>query len=642
MLHRHVSDLASEHWKKRSVDIAALRTPADVAARQKHIRDRIMQAIGGFPERTRLNPKVTGVLERDGYRVEKLIYESQPRFFVTANLYVPASGTAPYPAVLGVAGHSETGKSIDTYQYVWISLAKRGFIVLAFDPPGQGERSQYWDAAAGKSKVGIGTREHTMAGIQCLLSGTTYARHETWDGIRGVDYLLTRPDVDPKRIGVAGNSGGGTQAAYLAVLEPRLAAAVSSCYITSWEKLWFNPGPQDAEQNFPNFIRDGLDFGDFLTAFAPRPILMETAIRDYFPIDGARATYAEVQRIFGLLGAAERAGYFEYDDPHGWSKPRREALYRWMAKWLQNRNDDGIEPAIKPESEADLRATATGQVATSLGGETVQTLNATLAERLYRDRTASRIRDAGKLRPVVTARLAMTRVPGKKATSHGEIVRDGYKIEKLTIESDPGIQIPALLFVPSAKRGRMPALLWLHGSGKAVDAGVGGDIEQAVRSGHIVLAADVRGTGEGSWPQVKAGYSEQWRMFNRAMLIGKPLLGMQVADALAALDILAERPDVSSTSVMGKGNGGVVALYAAALEPRIAKVAVEGAPTSYMQIVRAETHEGILDIVVPGVLRDFDLPDLERIIAPRPLKRVAVGERPAATFTGVYGDWLKP
>jgi cephalosporin-C deacetylase-like acetyl esterase len=134
--------------------------------------------------------------------------------------------------------------------------------VLAYDPPGQGERLEYFDPKTGKSTVGVGTREHDMTGAQCILTGAAFARYETWDGIRALDYLLTQQDADPKRIGVAGNSGGGTQAAYLAAVEPRLAAAVSSCYMTKWEQMWTSPGPQDSEQNFPAFISAGLDVGD--------------------------------------------------------------------------------------------------------------------------------------------------------------------------------------------------------------------------------------------------------------------------------------------------------------------------------------------------------------------------------------------
>ena len=241
-------------------------------------------------------------------------------------------------------------------------MVKRGFLVLAFDPPGQGERSEYFDQRLGKSSVGIGVHEHNMAGTQVLLTGATFARYEAWDGIRAFDYLLTRSDVDPKRIAVAGNSGGGTQSAYLAVVEPRLAASVISCYMTSWAKLWTKPGPQDAEQDFPGFLSAGLDFGDFMIAFGPKPITMLTGIRDFFPIEGARNTYTEVKRVFEVLDAPGQAGYFEYDDEHGWHKPRREATYRWLTKFLQGKDDDGAEPPIqagtRKEPERDAHRTS--------------------------------------------------------------------------------------------------------------------------------------------------------------------------------------------------------------------------------------------------------------------------------------------
>ena len=327
-LDRQLSGLARQCWEARRAEVAKIRTPEQVRARQRYIRDRMTAEIGGFPEKTPLRARVTGTLERDGYRVEKVIYESQPGFFITANAYVPA-GRPPFPAVLGVAGHSVEGKANETYQRAWIGMVKRGFLVLAIDPPGQGERA---------AMMG-GTAEHTLMGIQCLLAGTNFARYEVWDGIRGVDYLTERGDVDAQRIAVAGNSGGGTQSAYLAVFEPRLAVAAPSCYITSWEKLWAGQGPQDAEQDFAGFLRDGFDFADFLIAFAPKPVQMATAVRDFFPIDGARATFAEVKRIFEVMDAGVRAGYFEFDDTHGWSQPRREATYRWLEKWLNGRDD---------------------------------------------------------------------------------------------------------------------------------------------------------------------------------------------------------------------------------------------------------------------------------------------------------------
>lgn len=654
----YLTAIASKLWSRRAAEVAQIRTPDDVRRRQAYVREKIVAELGGWPQKTPLNARITGALEREGYRIEKLVYESLPGFRVTANVYTPSRGRPPFPAVVGVAGHSATGKAFPTYQRVWIGLVKRGILVIAIDPPGQGERYEYWDADLGRSAVGGPTAEHSMAGIQCLLSGTNFARYETWDGIRAVDYLLTRSDVDPQRIGVAGNSGGGTQSAYLAAVEPRLAAAAPSCYITSWEKLWIKPGPQDAEQNFAGFLSDGLDFADFLISFAPKPIKMMTAIRDYFPIEGARATYAEARRIYEALDAPDRIDFFEYDDPHGWSQPRREATYRWMQRWLNDTVEEGIEGVFDTEPESALNVTPTGQLATSFQGETVHSLNRAHAEQLYASRQALKLGTVEQLRSLLARRIAFAGKPARPAASkHGEIGRDGYRIEKLLLDTEPGIRVPALVFLPAAGATPKAAVLYLHGSGKSADAAPGGDIEALVRSGRIVMAIDPRGWGE-------AQGSRQTAM--RALLVGKTLLGMQLTDTLAAFEYLASRPDVegSRIAILGKQNGGVLALYAAALEPRIERVAVERAVVSYMAIVRARQHEGLLDIVVPGVLHDFDLPDLTKAITPRRLwivdprsptgakldpQQVVSAYAPArvvdrpegGAFERVYADWLR-
>ncbi len=643
MVDRRLTDIAMKLLEERARAVAAIRTPAEVARRQEHIRERMLAEIGGFPERTPLRARITGVLERETYRVEKLIFESLPGFPVTANVFVPKTGKPPYPAVLGVAGHTANGKAAELYQRVWIALARRGFLVIAWDPPGQGERSEYVDLSTGKSRVAIGTAQHTMAGVQCLLTGGNFARYEIWDGVRAFDYLLTRRDVDPKRVAVAGNSGGGTQSAYLAALEPRLAAAAPSCYITSWAKLWVEPGPQDAEQVFAGFLKDGLDFSDFLIAFAPKPIQMATAIRDFFPIDGARSTYDEARRIFEVMDAPGRAGYFEYDDTHGWSKPRREATYRFLERWLNGREDSGSEPDFPVEKDEDLRVTPTGQVATSMRAETVSSLNRALAERLYAGRAAAK---GGNIGDMIARRLRVARAAARPGVvTRGTVERDGYRIQKLTLEPESGIVLPALVFVPAGREARRPAVLYLNAAGKSADASPGGDIEALVRAGRLVLTVDLRGWGESGIEPGARGYTPLYRTVMRALLVGETLPGMQVGDALAAFEYLLARPDVDARriDVLGKANGGTVALYAAALDSRIRRVAMEGAAISYMDIVRAPVHQGILDIVSPGVLADFDLPDVARSAAVRPIwivnpRGAGGGPVPAAQAQDEYGS----
>ncbi|MBN9658561.1 MAG: acetylxylan esterase [Acidobacteria bacterium] len=610
---------AAVHWNARHATIAGLRNARDLEKRQQEFRSWLTKAMGGFPEKTPLNAKITGGFTRDGYRVEHLIFESLPGFYVTANVYVPTNAKPPYPAVLGTAGHSVSGKAISTYQYAWIGLVKRGFLVLAFDPPGQGERSEYFDKTLGKSTVSIGTRQHDMAGTQCLLTGSTFALYEAWDGIRAFDYLLTRPDVDGQKIGVAGNSGGGTQSAYLSVVEPRLAASVISCYMTGWEQLWTTPGPQDAEQDFPGFLSAGYDFGDFMLAFAPKPVTMLAGIQDFFPIAGGRATFAETKKVFSLADAEVHAGYFEYDDPHGWSKPRREATYRWLTKWLQGRDDDGTEPEIKPEEEATLNATKTGQLATSLGGETVQSINLRRAEQQFATRAVLRGSNPAALRAALTKVL---NVPARRGaagvTEVASSSEASRKVTKLLLETQPGLQVPAVLIEPTGA-GKRPAVILLDSRGKAASSS---EIDQLVAQKTAVLAVDLSGWGESAPPAGASGYSGDWQLAQRAMLIGRPLPGIQTFQALRAYEWLRTRPgiDAANIGVMGVRDGGMIAIYAAALEPRIASVTVKEMMASFMTLARAKIHKDRIMSVVPGVLSEFDLPDLALAIAPRELR----------------------
>lgn len=655
MLDDYLIGVARPYWEARSRTVAKLRTPAQVEERQRWARARFIELLGGWPEKTPLNPRVTGTLERDGYRIEKVIFESLPKFCVTANVYVPAGGGAPHPAVLGAMGHYALSKAEPSHQRAWAGLARRGFVVLVFDPICQGERSEYFDPRLGRSAAGIASKEHTMAGLQALLVGDQASRYLVWDGIRAFDYLASRPDVDARRIAVAGNSGGGNQSAFLALFEPRLAASVPSCWMTSTEKTFAELGPQDAEQNIIPMLPGGLGVEDFPLAMAPRPFLYATATRDFFPIIGAHSAYIESRRIYELMGVPDAVGFFEHDDTHSWSPPRRQATIRWLQRWLNNRpDDDGAEPNTPIESPAELNCTPTGQLSTSLGGETMQSMTRARAETLARGRPH---RAAGEMAALVRARLNVANLGVPTVTSEGQAAGNGYVIEKLALHTESGITVPALVFVP-AEKGRKPAVLYVDSEGKDAAAGASGDLAALARLGYVALGADPRGMGESAAAESDTPpHTPRYKTIVRALQVGKPLVGMQVSDLLAVFQYLRARPDVDPgrIAVMGKHNGGIAALYAAALEPGIRKVACEGAVTSYLEIARARLYHGVMDIFVPGVLKDFDIPDVVEAIAPRPVwiveprtptgARMAVdGSRARAagtTFEQVYRDWLR-
>ncbi len=615
MLPAYLNRAAMTHLADRERKVAQLSTAQDVAARRAYIRERMLRALGGLPERTPLNARVTGVLDRDGYRVERIVFESQPRFYVTANLYLPKAGRPPYPAVLFPLGHEAGAKSHNTWQQILITLARRGYVALAWDPIGQGERAQLYDADLGESKVVRSTTEHSMVGIQCLLTGDNLARYTIWDGMRALDYLLSRSEVDPARVACTGNSGGGTHTAYLSALDDRIQVAAPSCYITSWRRLLESIGPQDAEQNIPPGLADGLDQADFVLAFAPKPYLILSAIRDFFSISGARETFEEARRVYTRLDAEQKIKMVEADDGHGYTKPRRQAAYAFLGRWLKGVEDNEPEQPVAAETEEALRATESGQVATSLGGETVFSLNRKRVEqfRSARDRAARRAREiTGFQRPEGPLRVR----------PYGRIARAGYRIEKLIYETEPEILVPALLWVPDGE-GRRPAILYVHGRGKSAGSA---EIEQLVKAGTVVLSIDSRGTGETAYSNPNLG-SDFPRWFGdygnamRALLIGRTFVGMRAADIVRAVDLLAADPRVDAGRIYGLGRdaGAVPLLHAAVFDPRIQKLALEGLLLSYESVASHRVHRGVFENVVPGVLRHYDLPDLVAALAPRPV-----------------------
>ncbi len=295
---RYQAEQAWEQDKERQAAWAGIHTEKELLAVQDELRKKLLQMIGGLPaKKTDLRPRITGKVEMDGFSIEKLIFESLPGVYVTALVYIPSDHSKKSPAVLVPAGHAPNGKIY--YQELCQRLAKRGYVVLAWDPVGQGERSQFWDAQAAKSRYNLICAEHAILGNLAYLAGANLARWEIWDGIRAVDYLLTRPEVDPERISIVGTSGGGFQAAHIAALDKRIKVVVPSCYITALPMRIFNrifaDPDSDPEQDLFGMISNGVDHAGLLVLMYPRPVLVAAAVLDFFPIEGTHRTFREVR-----------------------------------------------------------------------------------------------------------------------------------------------------------------------------------------------------------------------------------------------------------------------------------------------------------------------------------------------------------
>ncbi len=615
MMSRYLKQLAYAAFDRRTAEYEKIKTPEDVVAYQKRIREFFVQSLGGFPERTPLYARVVGKLEREDFTVEKIIFESRHRFFVTGALYLPR-GPKPCPVVLVPCGHSANGKAAEAYQRACILLAKNGIAAFCYDPIGQGERYQVLDES-GKPKHGS-TLEHTLVSMVSAPLGLSAASYRVWDGMRAIDYLVSRPDLDAKRIGCAGNSGGGTLTSYLMALDDRIVAAAPNCYLTTLRRLIDTIGPQDGEQNIFGQIAFGMDHADYVIARAPRPTQMGVATRDFFDITGAWDTFRQAKRIYARLGFPERMDLVETDNTHGWNQQLREGCTRFMRRWLLGKDDVVVEPAFPVFTDAELQCTPRGQVLLIEGARSVFDLNNELSAKLAnwrkefsREQALANVRELAGIRP-------LSEIPALRAEKVGEVKREGYVIEKLALSGEPGLTLPALAFVPPTQRNL--AVLYLRGEGKHLDAAPGGPIEKMVKEGHLVLAVDLRGLGEtaitGGNAQSTSILDSDTKDHFLAYLLGKSHVGMRAEDTLACARFLStfragDTPN--RVRVIATGEAAIPALHAAAVEAKLF-AAVDATPpiASWSSIVGKSDARRLLTSGVQYALKWYDLPDLRR------------------------------
>jgi len=596
------------------------KTPEQIAAYQKALRGQFLQAIGGLPDRTPLNPKVVGVVARDGYKVEKVVFESLPGCYVTALLFLPDGGryAPPWPGVLVPCGHASDAKGHDAYQTMGALLALNGMASLVFDPIDQGERSQ--DPSL-LPKI-WGTSAHTMIGVGSILLGRNTARFEIWDGMRAIDYLQSRPEVDPKRIGCTGNSGGGTQTSYLMVLDDRIRAAAPSCYITSLEALLSTIGPQDAEQDVFGQIAFGMDHADYLMMRAPTPILICAATQDFFNIEGTWASFRCAKRLYSRLGVAERIALLENDATHNYNKTQREGVVRWMSRWLLGVDKAITEPNIVLLSADEVRCTPDGQVMRLDRARSTYDLNRDFEKELAgrRKQLWSTTSQADRLSQV--RRLAVVRplaeLPEPKLELGDAVDRGGFRVEKAVVTVEDGLLLPGLAFYPQGEPvGNV--VLYVHENGKGADAGPGGPIEKLLQAGRAVAAVDVRGTGE---TQPKGGwggdlFGPDAKDVLAAYLLGRSYVGMRAEDILICARILRERSH-RPVDLVAVGGVCVPALHAAALEPALfGSVRLVRGLVSWADIIERGQSRNQLANVVHGALCEYDLPDLAGTLGDR-------------------------
>lgn len=558
--------IAQRQLHDRAKDVASIRDTAAAQARQKQVRERILSLIGGLPDyRGALNARVTKTTRRDGFIIDHVLFESLPQYYVTANLYRPDT-PGRHPAILMSMGHWDSGKAAG--QLLSSNLARKGFVVLAYDPVGQGERQQAYDKRTGQSLIGGPTEQHFSNGAAAILLGQSVGRYFIHDGMRAIDYLMTRPEVDSDHIGATGCSGGGTQTTYIAALDPRVKVAAVACYMNSFQTL-FAGSVGDSEQSVPGFLAAGLDQTDYVELFAPKPWLITSTEDDFFTPPGAKQVFDEAQGWYKLFDASDRVKWVVGPGGHGTPLVVREAIYDWMIRWLANGSGNAREEAVTLLPDHQLWVTPAGQVE---GRELYEIIRETPRTKGTREELQRFVTDLiGRNSPIVRSVSVLPAAPGV---------------------------------------GKHPAVVLVQDNLTA-----GADAAKELADGRIVTLVALSGINRES----VRSRSGNWLNNTRAWLVGRNLPATHAAEINAAVAELARRTDVDTSAITARASGvaGIALLMAAAVNPQIASLSLDRTPHSFRAALDAPIHTNLHDAVIPGFALKWDLSDLRDLLKPQ-------------------------
>lgn len=618
----YLAALAVDTYRRRSARIAKLTTPAAIREYQAWARDTFLKLAGTLPARTPLNPRTVGAFERERYRVEKLVYESRPGFLVTANLYLPKPA-GPHPGVLFQMGHSTNGKGNVSYQRCCQGLVQLGYVVLAFDPAGQGERTNYPREGGWLTRLGSADDEHTAPGRQMLLTGETMTGLQLWDAVRSLDVLESHPMVDRGRLASTGQSGGATLTMLLAAIDPRLtAAAVSSGNTENFAvEPFLSPGStDDAEQDLVGSAPLGFDRWDLLWPLAPKPLLIGTSARDFFGTyspsyeRSGEEEFARLAKAYATLGAPDRLRHVETPLPHGLSYSLRVEIYDWFERHLNGATPTVTEePPTTPEPDQTLWCGATGNAVRDFGSKPVSTLIRESAASIRTPDAPADLRALLQVEPSATPLLAM-----KAKTRYRDC-----EIQAVEVNSAKNVWLPAWLFLPKGAWEKF--LIVVEPNGRNSQWHEDELYPRLAAAGMAVCAADIRGTGDlqpgfgpGAASYTREHQSEEHYAW-ASLILGRSLLGQRVTDILALANALAAAHPRATLTLAARGRMTVPALCAAALDTRIRKTYLAEALISWRSVAESERYTAPLANFVPDILRHTDLQQITRSIAPRPV-----------------------
>ncbi|MBR7108164.1 MAG: acetylxylan esterase [Lentisphaeria bacterium] len=555
--------------------------------------------------------RCTGVANFPGYKVEKHLIRTRENFSMSVNLFLPDKGKKPFPAIIFLAGHATNGKS--GYLRACVNFALRGFAVLSADPIHQGERWQF-------EKYSM-VHGHNILNRQLLTLGENFSDWRLHDAVQLVNFLQSRSDIDHARIGVNGNSGGGTMTALLSAYDRRIAASAPSCYITTFYHNALNELPTDGEQNPASFIANKGEMLDLVLAHAPKPYRILAQQHDFFDIRGALMTYNMAKKIYRLLGAEENISITVAPHGHGYSEELRSSAYEFFGKHF-NVKCDPKEEAVKLPAHKELWCSATGQLLDLPGESSVQNIIAKRALELKKQRAQKKV-SPESMKKQLTKLLAL---PARINTTDHILLqhvrnRQRDLFLRTGIRTEPGIT--ATLYgiynrhnvQGNAKFSSNVELLVPESGCYDVLPGLMPLDPKAELRG-----IDYRGCGESQvYGGFHANYQLDYHYSALGLMMDEPLLGRRVLDVLAAIKFLHSQ-GVKKITLRSEGLGVIPAVFAAVLSDIPVKLHLDKKVPTYTEHALSPDAPFPQSFVPNGILKLTDLDELIELFPERFIK----------------------
>ena len=604
-----------KNYVERKKRLAAFTTKQEALDYVAEVREKVKKIFKFPAEKCPLNIRVTNELTFPGIKMKNLLFNSRKDFSVTASLIYPEQKAEKYPAILFVCGHSDNGRLRDMYQTAARQLAARGFIVLSLDPISQGERHQYPEYPP----MGCCT-EHNILGKQLLLTGDWFGNWRTYDGIRGIDLLLSLPEVDPNRIGIMGTSGGGTMTTLISAADDRLAFSAPSCYITTWLRNVENELPADIEQMVPGAIEMGLEMVDLLVAGAPRPRLILGEKNDFFDPRGTKEAYEELKALYKLLGCEDDVELFIGPGSHSLSQPLRETAYDFFCRKAGVPNFSKKETDPGRIVDQELFATPEGWVVKVPGEKRVHDI---IVETAEAQKAARKKYSKEEIRAILKEKLGITEPEVPNFRVLRVMVLDEATCNwasRFGLETEEDL-------VMSVLHRRSKGLLYHIEDAKSINLYIphlDANRELGMRqdsADQFLYGLDYRGVGEctpttcSPWQKFFSQYEYDFHFTCLGEMTGLNYLGGRVKDILGAVELLSQNcPDIH---LEARGQGGIPALIAAVLSDKIKSIKLVDIPESWESMLLPlipDAEKSARACMIDGIMSYFDLADLKELV----------------------------